>query len=77
MTHALKEWARDGDGIREVHTNTAEGMWTGWRNFLRPFHGMHKKYHPSYVAVHEFRINLKRISPALISALVKVYPFYG
>ena len=31
-------WARDddGDGIREVHCNTLEGLWTGLRNFLRP-----------------------------------------
>ena len=39
-------WARDedGDGIREVHHNTMEGIWTGLRNFLRPFRGVHKKY---------------------------------
>lgn len=26
-----REWARDddGDGIREVHSNTIEGLWTG------------------------------------------------
>ena len=41
-----REWARDddGDGIREVHNNTMEGLWTGLRNFLRRFRGMHKKY---------------------------------
>jgi len=35
VAHGHKEWARDadGDGVREVHTNTAEGL----RNFLRPF----------------------------------------
>jgi len=39
-------WARDedGDGIREVHTNTIEGVWTGVRNFLRPFRGVNKLY---------------------------------
>lgn len=77
VAHGLKEWARDddGDGIREVHTNTAEGMWTGLRNFLRPFRGVHKKYLSGYVAVHECSINLKRISPAFIAALVKVHSF--
>ena len=46
VQHGIKEWARDddGDGIREVHTNPAEGMWTGLRNFLRSFRGVHKKY---------------------------------
>jgi hypothetical protein len=31
-----REWARDdnGDGVREVHNNTLEGIWTGLRNFL-------------------------------------------
>jgi hypothetical protein len=33
--HAEHEWARDddGDGIREVHINTCEGMWTDVRTF--------------------------------------------
>jgi transposase-like protein len=79
VTHGIKEWARDddGDGIREVHTNTAEGMWTGLRNFLRPFRGVHKAYLSGYVAVHEFRVNLKRISPAFISSLVRCHTFYS
>ena len=31
VCHAEREWARDddGDGIREVHDNTLEGLWTG------------------------------------------------
>jgi len=60
VAHGIKEWARDDDdGIRECHTNTAESMWTGLRNFLRAFRGMHKKYLSGYVAVHECRVNLK------------------
>src|SRR5262249_42860785 len=33
VCHADGEWARDddGDGIREVHVNTREGLWTGVR----------------------------------------------
>ncbi len=29
VTHGQREWARDddGEGMREVHTNTCEGMW--------------------------------------------------
>lgn len=58
VAHGQKEWARDddGDGIREVHTNTTEGMWTGLRNFLRPFRGVHKRYLCGYVAVHELSL---------------------
>lgn len=42
VCHAAGEWARDddGDGAREVHCNTLEGLWTGLRNFR----GVHKKY---------------------------------
>jgi transposase-like protein len=51
VCHSEKEWARDddGDGICEVHINTAEGMWTTVRNFLHSFRGVHKKYLSSYV----------------------------
>lgn len=43
--HGQKEWARDddGEGLREVHPNTSEGLWTTARNLLRPFRGVHKK----------------------------------
>jgi len=45
-TPGKRVWARDddGDGIREVHVNTIEGLWTGLRNFLRPFRGVNKIY---------------------------------
>ena len=77
VNHGQKEWARDddGDGHREVHINTAEGMWTDVRNFLRPFKGVHKKYLAGYVAMAEFRRNIKRITPQFISSLVKVHTF--
>lgn len=73
VQHGEHEWARDddGDGIREVHINTAEGMWTGTRNFLRPFRGVHKDSLSGYVAMCEHGINLKRITPKFIAALVR------
>ena len=75
VCHGLHEWARDddGDGIREVHTNTVEGMWTSARNFLRPFRGVHKRYLSGYVAMCEFSINLDCVSPKFISALVALH----
>lgn len=78
VSHGDKEWARDddGDGIREVHVNTAEGMWTDVRNFLRSFKGVHKKNLSGYIAICEFRRNLKRISPDFISALVSLHTFH-
>jgi len=73
VQHGEHEWARDddGDGLREVHVNTAEGMWTGTRNFLRPFRGVHKDFLSGYVAMCEHSINLKRITPQFIAALVR------
>ena len=77
VCHGKNEWARDddGDGWFETHTNTQEGLWTGLRNFLRPFRGVHKRYLHGYVAIHEFRVNLKAISPAFIAALVHRHSF--
>jgi transposase len=73
VNHGIHEWAcdEDGDGIREVHINTTEGMWTGVRNFLRPFRGVHKDHLPGYVAMAEHRINHKCIAPEFIAALVR------
>jgi len=75
VCHAKKEWARDddGDGIREVHINTVEGMWTLVRNFMRLFRGVHKKYLSGYLAICEFHINLKRITPDFVAALVAAH----
>jgi transposase len=67
VCHTTKEWARDddGDGIREVHTNTIEGLWTTLRNFIRPFRGVHKKYLAGYIAICELGINYKTMSNPL------------
>jgi transposase-like protein len=76
--HSENEWARDedGDGIREVHVNTTEGMWTDVRNFLRPFKGIYKDYLSGYLAIFEFKRNLKHIRPAFIASLVSLHTSY-
>jgi len=72
VNHSQGEWARDddGDGIREVHCNTLEGIWTGLRNFLRPFRGVHKKYLAIYVVMFEWSHNLKRVNTNFLRALM-------
>jgi hypothetical protein len=59
VCHSIHEWARDddGDGVREVHCNTQEGLWTGVRNFLRPFRGVSKWCLYGYVAIFEWVYN--------------------
>jgi len=67
-------WARDddGDGIREVHNNTIEGLWTGLRNFLRPFRDVNKIYLQQYIAIHEWAHNIKKISVQFLRVLCGV-----
>jgi hypothetical protein len=72
VCHAEGEWARDddGDGVREVHDNTQEGLWTGLRNFLRPFRGVNKVYLYQYVAMFEWGYNVKRAMVEFLHALL-------
>jgi transposase len=72
VCHAAGEWARDddGDGVREVHDNTLEGLWTGLRNFLRPFRGVNKEYLQQYVAMFEWGYNVKRATASFLRALL-------
>lgn len=67
-----REWARDddGDGVREVHVNTAEGVWTGLRNFLRVFRGVSKHYLGQYVALFQLRHNFKEVSATVLRILL-------
>lgn len=72
VCHSKHEWARDddGDGIREVHCNTMEGIWTGLRNFLRLFRGVHKENLALYVAMFEWAHNLKRVTSEFMRTLM-------
>ena len=71
-TPGAREWARDadGDGVREVHNNTCEGLWAGLRNFLRPFRGVSKHYLSQYVAVFQWAYNLKEAIPDTLRILL-------
>ena len=50
-------------------------MWTTVRNFLRPFHGVHKKFLSKYIAICEFVINLKSVTTEFISQLVNALTY--
>lgn len=71
-TPGEREWARDddGDGIREVHNNTMEGIWTGLRNFLRTFRGVNKVYLQQYVTIFAWTHNEKVASPAFLRGML-------
>ena len=72
VCNAQGEWARDDDrdGVREVHCNTLEGIWTGLCNFLRPFRGVHKEYLAQYVAIFEWEYNIKRVTFDFLKAIM-------
>ena len=73
VCHGAREWARDddGDGVREVHTNTIEGIWTGVRNYLRMFRGVSKWFLPGYVAAFAAVHNAVWISPDWLSLALR------
>jgi transposase len=72
VSHADREWARDddGDGEREVHDNTLEGIWTGLREYLRPFRGVNKVYLAQYVAMFRWAYNLKAVTTNFLRVLL-------
>lgn len=49
-----------------------EGLWTGLRNFLRPFRGVSEKYLHQYVAMFEWGDNVKRATPVFLWAILAV-----
>ena len=69
-------WGRDldGDGVREVHCNTQEGLWTGLRSFLCLFRGVSKWYLAQYVAVFQWGHNIKRVTDEFLRALLDMRP---
>lgn len=75
-TPGQREWARDddGDGVREVHDNTLEGLWAALRTFLRPFRGVSKHYLGQYVAVFQWVYNLKEAVPHTLRRLLGLTP---
>ena len=74
-TPGQREWARDedGDGVREVHINTLEGIWTGLRAFLRPFRGVHKRYLSQYTAIFEWTHNFKRLTLDFLRSIMTLF----
>ena len=74
VCHSAYEWARDddGDGIREVHINTMEGIWLGVRNFLRVFRGVSKHYLDQYTAMFQLGYKFKAVSTLVLRIVLGV-----
>jgi transposase len=74
VCHARGEYARDddGDGFCEVHVNTAEGLWSLFRSWLRPHRGISQEKLPLYLGLFGFVHNARRRGTALLTTLVAV-----
>jgi hypothetical protein len=72
-------WALDldGDGVREVHGDMQEGLWTGLRDFLRPFRGASKYCLAQYVAIFQWGHNVKHVTDGFLLALLGMRPSTG
>ena len=57
VNHSEGEYARGS-----VHCNTAEGIWSLLRPYLRTFRGVSKLYLPLYIAAFEFRYNHRHLT---------------
>jgi transposase-like protein len=79
VCHAIHEWARDddGDGRREVHCNSCEGIGAALRTYLRPFRGVHKYFLAEYVATFETMFNAKSISPSVVQRMAFGDPLHS
>jgi transposase len=72
VCHARGEYARDedGDGFREVHVDTAEGLWSLPRSRLRPHRGVSQEKLPACLAFFQVVHNARRRGKALLTTLV-------
>lgn len=66
VSHSNGEYAIDLDenGINQTHTNTQEGVWSLLRPWIRPHRGVNKKYLPLYVAICEYFLRKRHLTPA-------------
>jgi transposase len=72
VCHARGEYARDedGDGFCEVHVNTAEGLWSLLRSWLRPHRGISQEKLPTYLGFFQLVHNARPRGTALLGTLV-------
>ena len=72
-------WALDldGDGVREVHCNTQEGLWTGLRIFPGRFRGVSKWYLAQYEAIFQWGYNIKSVTDEFLRILLGIRPSTG
>lgn len=73
VCHSRGEYARDedGDGVHEVHVNTAEGFWSLLRSWLRPHRGISQEKLPLYLGFFQFVHNVRLRGKGLLRPLLE------
>jgi transposase-like protein len=74
VCHGVHEWARDGDGRREVHCNTCDWATAVLCTYLHVFRGVHQQDLHLYVAACEAMASAKRVTPELIRRMSVGHP---
>ena len=74
VCHGRGEYARDddGDGVHEVHVNTAEGVWSLLRSWLRPHRGISQEKLPLYLGFFQFVHNARLRGKGLLRPLLEL-----
>ena len=74
VCHGRGEYARDddGDGFHEVHVNTAEGVWSLLRSWLRPHRGISQEKLPLYLGFFQFVHNARLRGKGLLRPLLEL-----
>ena len=72
VCHARGEYARDedGDGFCEVQVNTAEGLWSLLRSWLRPHRGVSQAKLPACLSFFQVVHNARRRGKVLLGSRV-------
>lgn len=68
VCHSKGEYALDlnGDGKKECHVNTQEGIWSILRPWIRPHRGINKRYLAFYVCLCEFVYRNSELTPTQV-----------
>src|SRR5215475_1753723 len=72
VNHGRGEFARDDDGLCEVHVHTMEGFWSLLRSWLRPHRGISQEKLPVYLGFFAFVHNVRKRGKALLPALIEL-----
>ncbi|WP_422554566.1 hypothetical protein [Methylovulum miyakonense] len=72
VNHPAGEYARDGEGFSEVHSDTMEGFWSLLCSWLRPHRGISQAKLPLYLSFFEFVHNVRKRGKGLLSSSLAV-----